>query len=473
MNGRDSIIAAPPRASVWRDELIETIKLAGPLALTQLGQIAMMTIDLALIGRLGNTAVAAAALAHGVLFTTFMFGLGLVAAVAPLAAQAFGARQPRMVRRALRVGLWAAVFTGVPLSLVQLQAGDLLIRLGQPHDVAVLAQRYLLGLAWSLTPAWLFIALRGFMSALNRPEPALWITLVAVPANGLLGYMLIYGACGLPALDLLGAGIATTLIDIAMFVASVWICCTQPPFKKYQILGHFWRPDWPLLGKLAAIGLPISATFLLEHGLFAAAALLMGLISTIALAAHQVALQTAAIVFMVPLGIGMAATVRVGHAVGRRDEAAARRAGFAAMGLGVAFQAAMALCVIVGRHDIPLLFLGSTSVDPHMLTLTSMLLLVGASFFIADGLQTIGAGALRGFNDTRVPLLFAAISFWLVGFASAYALAFWADLGAVGVWYGLVLGLAVYAALLLWRFTLLVRRGYLPEPPQEFAAARS
>jgi MATE family multidrug resistance protein len=473
MNGRDSIIAAPPRASVWRDELIETIKLAGPLALTQLGQIAMMTIDLALIGRLGNTAVAAAALAHGVLFTTFMFGLGLVAAVAPLAAQAFGARRPRMVRRALRVGLWAAVFTGVPLSLVQLQAGDLLIRLGQPPEVAVLAQRYLLGLAWSLTPAWLFIALRGFMSALNRPEPALWITLVAVPANGLLAYMLIYGAFGLPALDLLGAGVATTLIDIATFIASLWICCMRPPFKKYRILGNFWRPDWPLLGKLAAIGLPISATFLLEHGLFAAAALLMGLIGTVALAAHQVALQTAAIVFMVPLGIGMAATVRVGHAVGRRDEGAARRAGFAAMGLGVAFQAAMALCVIVGRHDIPLLFLGSTSVDPHMLTLTSTLLLVGASFFIADGLQTIGAGALRGFNDTRVPLLFAAISFWLVGFASAYVLAFWADLGPVGVWYGLVLGLAAYAALLLWRFTLLVRHGYLPEPPQEFATARS
>src|SRR5215831_4390682 len=349
--------AVPP--SIWRSEVSETIKLAVPLALTQLGQIAMMTIDLALIGRLGNTAVAAAALAHGVLFTTFMFGLGLVAAVAPLAAQAFGARQPRMVRRALRVGMWAALFAGVPLSLVQLHAGDLLIRLGQPPDVAALAQRYLLGLAWSLTPAWLFIALRSFMSALNRPEPALWITLVAVPANGLLAYILIYGTFGLPALDLLGAGIATTLIDIAMFVASLWICCTRPPFRKYRILGHFWRPDWPLFGKLAAIGLPISATFLLEHGLFAAAALLMGLIGTVALAAHQVALQTAAIVFMVPLGIGMAATVRVGHAVGRRDAAAARRAGFSAMMLGVAFQAVMAICVVLGRDAIPPLFLGS------------------------------------------------------------------------------------------------------------------
>ena len=211
MTGEDTIIDAPLRPSVWRGELIETIKLAGPLALTQLGQIAMMTIDLALIGRLGNNAVAAAALAHGVLFTAFMFGLGLVAAVAPLAAQAFGARQPRMVRRSLRVGLWVAVFVGAPLSLVQLKAGDLLIWLGQPPDVAALAQRYLLGLAWSLTPAWLFIALRSFMSALNRPEPALWITLVAVPANGFLAYALIYGAFGLPPLDLLGAGIATTL----------------------------------------------------------------------------------------------------------------------------------------------------------------------------------------------------------------------------------------------------------------------
>ena len=309
--------SAPAR--VWRDELIGTVKLAGPLALTQLGQIAMMTVDLALIGRLGNSAVAAAALAHSVLFTAFMFGLGLVTAVSPLAAQAFGARKPRLVRRALRVGLWAAVMVGLPLSLLQMRSGDLLIWLGQPADAALLAQRYLDGLAWSLTPAWLFIALRGFMSALNRPEPALWITLAAIPANGVLAYLLIFGAFGLPRLDLLGAGIATTLVSIGMFVAGVWICYASAPFKKYHVLGHIWRSDWPLFRQLIAIGLPISATFLLEHGVFASAALLMGIIGTVALAAHQVALHTAAIVFMVPLGIGMAATVRVGHAVGRGD----------------------------------------------------------------------------------------------------------------------------------------------------------
>jgi MATE family multidrug resistance protein len=198
------------------------------------------------------------------------------------------------------------------------------------------------------------------------------------------------------------------------------------------------------------------------------------LIGTVALAAHQVALQTAAIVFMVPLGIGMAATVRVGHAVGRRDEAGARRAGFAAMGLGVAFQAAMAICVVLGRHVIPSLFLGETGVDQGTAALASTLLVIGASFFIADGLQTIGAGALRGFNDTRVPFLFAAASFWLVGFTSAIAFGFWADLGAVGIWIGLVLGLACYAGLLLWRFALLARRGYLLDLAGDLpAAARS
>src|SRR5262249_39681600 len=190
MTAPGTIVETGVLPSIWRSELSETIKLAVPLALTQLGQIAMMTIDLALIGRLGNKAVAAAALAHGVLFTGFMFGLGLVAAVAPLAAQAVGARPPRMVRRALPGGLLGAVFVGLPMSSVQLWADDLLIWLGQPPDVAALAQRYLLGMAWSLTPAWLFIAVRGFMSALNHPEPALWITLAAIPSNGLLAYAL-------------------------------------------------------------------------------------------------------------------------------------------------------------------------------------------------------------------------------------------------------------------------------------------
>ena len=216
--------ATPPERAVWRAEIIETIKLAWPMALTQLGQIAMMTTDLALIGRLGGGAIAAVGLAHLILFVGFVFGMGPVSAVAPLAAQAFGARDPRMVRRSLRVGLWAAVMLGVPVNVAQLWGEDILIAAGQSSATAALAARYLTGLAWSVIPAWCFIALRNFMGAVNRPEPALWITIAAIPVNGLLAYALINGTFGAPRLDLLGAGLATTLVNVAMCAAAIWIC---------------------------------------------------------------------------------------------------------------------------------------------------------------------------------------------------------------------------------------------------------
>lgn len=463
----DTFVRQPNGAAVtamsWRDDLRETVKLAVPIAFTQLGQIAMMTIDLALLGRLGERVVAASALAHTILFAAFVLGMGLVSAVAPLAAQAVGSRNPRLVRRSLRVGLWVAVMLGLPLSGLQLYGKEMLIALGQNEEAAALAARYLQGLAWSLIPGWWFIALRGFMGAVNRPEPALWITLVAIPANALLAYALIYGAFGLPNLDLLGAGIATTFVNVGMCTACVWVTYAWHPFKKYRVLGNFWRADWPLFRQLVVIGAPMSLTFLLEYGLFAVAALMMGWISTTALAAHQIALTIASILFMVPFGLSMAATVRVGHAVGRRDPAATRRAGFTAIALGTLFMAAMTIVVVAARHQIPFLFLGGDTADAEATAaLTATLLLVGATFFIADGVQTIGAGALRGLSDTRIPLLFSAICFWGIGFGASYRLGFPGGMGAVGIWIGFSIGLAAYALLLVWRFHALTKRGYLP-----------
>ncbi len=456
--------AAPPAArGYWRAELTETVRLALPIALTQLGQIAMMTSDLALIGRLGDRAVAAAALAHVVLFMLFMIGMGPVSAVAPLAAQAYGARDPRMVRRALRVGLWAALLLGVPLTALQLMGETLLIAVGQAPDSAALASQYLWGLAWSMVPAWWFIALRNFVGSLNRPEPALWITLVAIPANALIAYALIYGAFGLPRLEMLGAGLATTLVNLGMCAALAWIIIARRPFRKYHAFGRIWRIDWSLMRQLMIIGAPISGSFLLEYGMFAAAALVMGVIGTTALAAHQIALQIAAVMFMVPFGISMAATVRVGHAVGRGDAGETRRAGFAAIVLGASFMVMMTLLVALTREWLPLLFLGRDSPGAaDTIALAAMLLALGATFFIADGVQTIAAGALRGLNDTRVPMLFAALSFWAVGFALSYSLGLTLGLGARGVWIGFTMGLAVYALLLVWRFHLLTQRRYLP-----------
>lgn len=448
--------AAPVSRHHLALELVETLKLAVPIALTQLGQIAMMTTDIALIGRLGSEALAAASLAHTVFFVSFTFGMGLVSAVAPLAAQAFGARDPRMVRRALRVGLWAALLIALPLMVLPFRGEQILLALGQAPMAADLAQQYLFGLAWGFLPALWFLAIRGFMSAINRPEPILWITLAAIPANALLVYLLLYGAWGLPQLGLFGAGLATSIVNLGTFLAGLWFTARRRPFRKYHVLGRIWRIDWRLMRQLVIVGGPISISFLLEYGLFGAAGLLMGLISTTALAAHQIALQIAAILFMVPFGIGMAATVRVGHAVGRGDAPAVTRAGFIATGLGIVFMSAMTLAVIFGRYAIAAIFLGEATDATAELTAT--LLLVGSTFFIADGIQTVAAGSLRGMNDTRIPLLFATISYWLIGFTCACWLGFRTPLGAAGVWIGLSIGTAVYAVLLVLRFRLLASK---------------
>jgi MATE family, multidrug efflux pump len=459
-----TIAAEPPTSrAIWRSELLETVKLAWPIALTQLGQIAMMTTDLALIGRLGEGAVAAVALTHLILFCGFVLGMGPVSAVAALAAQAYGAREPRLVRRSLRMGLWAAVLMGVPINLAQLWGEDLLVASGQSPETAALAARYLLGITWSIIPAWCFIAIRNFMGAVNRPEPGLWITLVAIPVNALLAYALIYGRFGLPKLDLLGAGMGTTIVNVGMCAVAIWICYARRPFKKFHVLGRFWRADWRLLGQLLLIGLPISIGFMLEWGLFSSAAILVGWIGTSALAAHQIALQVASILFMVPFGISLAATVRVGHAVGRRDPVASRRAGFTAILLGGACMTVITLATVAYRKEIPHLFLGGDgAADADTARLAGMLLAIGATFFVSDALQGIAAGALRGLNDTRVPMLFAAVSFWVVGFTGAYGLAFPGGLDAIGIWIGFSIAVSVYATLLVWRFHRLASRGYLP-----------
>jgi MATE family multidrug resistance protein len=440
-------------------ELVETLRLATPMAAQQLGQIAMITTDLAFIGRLGGEALAAAALAGTVYFMAFTAGMGLMSAVAPLAAQAYGAGNAQQVRRALRSGLWAGLLIALPIMAFPLRGEQILLGLGQAQGPAHLAQDYLFGLALGVAPALWFIAIRGFMGAVNRPEPVLWITLAAIPANALLVWLLMYGEFGLPKLGIFGTGLASSIVNFGTFVAGLWFATRRPPFVDYRVLTRFWRIDWNLMRQLVVLGAPISISFLLEYGLFSSAALLMGRLSTTALAAHQIALQVAAILFMVPFGISMAATVRVGHAVGRGDPLGVRRAGWIAMLIGIAFTAVLTVAVILSRFGIARLFLGAdVGRADATIALAAELLLIGATFFITDGLQTIAAGALRGLKDTSVPLAFAAISYWLVGFCTAYFLAFHTSLGPAGVWIGLSVGTLVYAALLVIRFRLLVTR---------------
>lgn len=439
-------------------ELGETVKVALPMALTQVGQVAMMTTDLAFIGRIGVDSVAAAALAIRIYLISFTFGVGLLAPIAPLAAQAFGANNVAMVRRSLRMGLWAAFSLSFPIMAFAMSGKQILLALGQTPHAAWLAQQYLFGLAWGVAPALWFQAIRNFMGAVNRPEPVLWITLAAVPINALLVYLLIYGKLGLPRMELFGAGLATTLVNCATFLAALWIATMRRPFRDYHVLAYLWRFDWPLMRQLIVIGTPVAITMLMGYGLVSAAAVLAGLISTSVLAAHQIAVQVSTVLFMIPLGISMAATVRVGHALGRNDYPGIKRAGRVAILLGIVIAAIQTLAVVAARFEIAQLLLGehAGNVDATI-GLGAELLLVGSSFFVTDAVQSIAAGGLRGLKDTRVPLLFAG-AYWLIGFFLGYVLSLRMGLGAIGIWIGFSIGSAICAGLLVLRFQLLASR---------------
>ncbi|TGN73512.1 MULTISPECIES: MATE family efflux transporter [Bradyrhizobium] len=440
-------------------ELRETVKLAWPMVLTQLAQVAMMTTDLAFIGHIGPEALAAAALAVTLYLVSFTFGAGLLAPIAPLAAQAYGAGNFAMVQRALRTGLWAALMLSFPIIAFAFGGEQILLALGQAPDAARLAQQYLFGLVLGVVPALGLQAIRNFMSAVKRPEPILWISLAAIPLNALLVYLLVDGKLGLPRLELFGAALASTLVNCAMFLAGLWFAMMRRPFRDYHMLADLWQPDWPFLRQLIVIGTPISIASLMQYGVLSAAALLAGLISTSALAAHQVALQITVITSMIAFGISMAAAVRVGHALGCNDGPGIQRAGLVAILLGTFIAALLTVAVIVARFEIAELFLEKSAGGADAtIGLAAELLIVAASLFITDAAQSIAAGGLRGLKDTRVPLLFVGIAYWLIGFSLGYVLGLKVGLGAIGVWVGLSIGTTIYATLLVLRFHLLASR---------------
>ncbi|MCK1452021.1 MATE family efflux transporter [Bradyrhizobium sp. 35] len=440
-------------------EFSEIAKLALPMVLTQIGQIAMMTTDLVFIGHISAEAVAGTALASRIYLVSFTFGAGLLAAIVPLVARAFGADNLAVVRRALRMGLWAALMLSFPVMGAALRGEQILLAFGQPPHAARLAQQYLFGMAWGVAPALWFLAIRSFMSAVNRPGPVLWITVAAIPVNALLAYLFIFGKLGLPRLELFGAGLATTLVNCATCLAGLWFATMRRPFRDYHVLAHLWRFDWPLMRQLIVIGAPISIVSLMGYGLVSAAALLAGVISTSVLAAHYVAVQVSATLLMIPSGISMAAAVRVSHAVGINDGPGIRRAGLVAMLLGIIITAMLTLAVILARFEIAKLFLGKSGGDADAtIGLAAKLLFVGAGFFGTDAVASIASGSLRGLKDTWVPLLFAGIAYWPIGFSLSYVLSLKIGLAATGIWMGLSIGTMVYASLLVVRFHLLTSR---------------
>jgi len=442
------------------------VALALPIVLTQVGQVAMMTTDAAFIGHLGPVALAGASLGLVLFFAVFMFAMGLLMATAPLAAQAFGGHRPRLLRRVIRQGLWVTIVISAPSLVLLTWAEDILILLDQPAEAVRGGAVYMTTLKWSVPFAAGFIVLRNFVSAINRPGVALWVMLAGIPLNALLDYALIFGHLGMPRLELFGAGIATTVVNAAMFGALLLIAVRGRPFRRYAILGRFWRPDWEVFRQVFRIGLPIAGIMMLEGGFFIFSFFVIGWIGTLPLAAHMVALQIPHITFMVSLGLAQAATVRVGQAVGRRDPAGAYRAGWTAVAMGLAFMAATTVVILLIPGPLASVFLDAGRADSAAVHAIAVQLLLFAALFQAfDGTQAVAAGALRGLNDTTVPMGIGVVGYWGIGLTASLLLAFDAGMGAPGIWLGFVFGLAAAATLLVLRFRALMRRGYIPAMP--------
>jgi len=454
-------ISADERRRPWRDELRSTLALAWPLILANLTQQLIQATDILLLGRLGATPLAAATLALNLTWTFSIFLLGLITASSPMMATALGQRfnAVRDVRRTFRAGLWLLVIVMPPYSLLMWNAGGLMMTLGISAELAAQGQTFLRAYMWIVAPWLLFQLLRNFVAAVERPRIVLWLSIGGIFLNALVSWALIFGHFGLPALGLVGSGLGSTITWLIMCAALIAVTSTDRRFRRFHLFGHWWRFDRQRTVAMLKLGWPIGATMGLEIGVFALAAYFMGWIGAPAVAAHAVALQLAALTFMVPLGLGQAATVRVGLALGRRDEAGVARAGWTAWVLGLLFMATMALVMWGIPRQLITLFLEDAPANAVVIGLAVSFLRVAAAFQLVDGAQVIGAGMLRGLHDTRWPLLFALVGYWVVGLGIGSWLAFAADWKGVGIWIGLASGLAVVAGLMLARWLLRDRLG--------------
>ena len=452
-------------AQPWRAEARGLILLALPMIAGNIAWSAIAASDLLLLGRRGAESVAAGALAINLFHALLIFGMGLVTAASPLIASERGRRRHsvRDVRRTVHQTLRAALFFVIPSWVILWHCEGILLALGQQPDLARGAGDLMRGLQWALLPFLGFTTLRNFIAALERPVWGLIIMLAAIPFNVAAGWALIFGHLGLPALGLFGAGLASTLSSSFLFFGLLAVILIDRRFRRYRLMGRFWSADRERHRQVWALGLPIAITLGFETSVFNASAFLMGLIGRDSLAAHAVAIQIAALVFMVPMGIGQAATVRVGIAYGRGDRAGVGRSGWLALAIGTGFAIGAAALLILMPRTLVSAFLDlSDPANARTIGLAVSFLAVAALFQLADAAQAVGAGVLRGVQDTRVPMVFALIGYWVVGIGVGTLLAFPFKMEGVGIWLGLASGLCAAAVLLVARWSLRERLNLLP-----------
>ncbi len=424
-----------------------------PIIGSNLAQIAMHITDTVMLGWYSVEALAAVVLGATGFFTLFLVGSGFAWAVMPMAAAANANGEDAEVRRITRMGLWLSLLFAAAAMPVFWFAAPVLRALGQDAGLAAAAQGYLRIAGWGIFPALAVMALKSYLAALERTQFVLWVTVAGAVLNAVLNWALIFGNWGVPELGIRGAAIATLVTQVFTILLVGLYAALLPALRRHALFVRFWRPDWGAFVAVFRLGWPIGLTTLAEAGLFSATALMMGWVGTRELAAHGIAIEIVSAIFMIPLGLSNAATVRAGRAHGMGDLAGLRLVAGTGLGLVLAIAVCAALLFVTVPEPLIGLFLDPSEPErPAILAIGTSLLAVAALFQLADAGQVMALGLLRGVQDARVPMIFAAISYWAVGIPTSYGLGFWAGLGGPGIWAGLVIGLVLAFGLLSVRF---------------------
>jgi MATE family, multidrug efflux pump len=437
-----------------RDEAIAILKLGGPLIAAQLAQVSISFVDTVMAGNLSADALAAVAVGSNVWFLVVVICMGLLMSVSPSIAQLYGAGRFQEIGPCVRQGLWLGLGAAMVGLVAYRAAGMLFLWLHIVPAVVPTALAFLNAISWGLPAFCIFQVLRSFSEGVSMTRPVMYLSVLALAGCATGDYVLMYGKFGLPRLGAVGAGVASAIVLWLMAAIMALYVRFAPQYRKYGVFSRF---EWPRMEPLVAllrIGMPIAVGTFMEVSLFGGVALLMGSLGTTVVGGHQIAINFASITFMVPLGMAMAVTVRVGQAIGRGEPQAARFSGF----VGVMLAGIFMTCTALALFTIPDHIAGIYTQDPDVKKMAVMLLVMAGVFQIFDGLQVSGAGALRGLKDTRIPMLITVLAYWGIGMPLGYLLGITWGGGPRGLWIGFICGLATAAILLNRRFHRVTQR---------------
>ena len=425
-----------------------------PLIVNNISSIGVTVADTVMASRLGPDQLAAVAIGSGVWIALFLLGLGVIMALGPTVAQHYGAGRTREIGHDTRQGIWLGIAVSLLVIVLMRSTEPVLTWIGIEASVVVLSQGYLDALSFGVPGAYAYHTVKQMSEGVGRTVPIMVVMGIALPINIFFNYTFMFGAFGAPALGAVGCGLGNAISFWIMFTMLALYTARAPSYRAFEIWRSIEAPDIPAIRRLVLLGAPIGLSLFLQSGLFTTVALLMGAIGTTAVAAHQVVLNYSGLVFMVPLGLGMALTVVVGQAVGRLDMAGARRVGLT--GMVLCGMVSIVAGVTTWVFATPLA--GLYGADRDVTELAIVLFKVAAALQIGDGIQVAAAFALRGLKDTKVPMLLNAANYWGIGFALAYLLGITLGHGAIGIWIGLATALCAAAVTLIARFVWLTRK---------------